>query len=45
MVDENGEILRTPEEDRLQATVALRKSQYQNDYNELKDLKTEIEQI
>lgn len=45
MVDDNGEIIRTPEEDLLQKKIALRKQQYQTDYNELKDLKTEIEQI
>lgn len=43
MVDENGEIIRTEEENSLQQKIALRKQQYQNDYNELKDLKTEIE--
>ena len=43
MVDDNGEILRTDDEDRLQKKIALMKQQYQFDYNELKDLKTEIE--
>ena len=45
MVDENGEIIRTAEENQLQQQIAQKKQQYQSDYNELKDLKTQIEQI
>jgi hypothetical protein len=45
LVDENGEIERTAEEDALQIQVSKAKQQYQKEYNELKDLKTEIERI
>lgn len=45
LVDENGEVQRTPEEMQLQSQIASRKQAYQEDYNELKDLKTEIERI
>ena len=45
LVDENGEIERTKEEDELQAKIARHKQAYQAEYNELKDLKTEIERI
>jgi len=45
LVDDNGEIIRTPEEDTLQRTIYKMKQTYQTDYNELKDLKGEIEQI
>ena len=45
MVDDNGEVMRTPEEMQMQQKIALRKQAYQEDYNELKDLKGEIERI
>ena len=45
LVDENGEIIRTDEEKLLQQQIATRKQSYQEDYNELKDLKSEIERI
>ena len=45
MVDENGEIVRTDEEDGLQGQINKLKHNYQREYNELKDLKMEIERI
>ena len=45
MIDENGEIVRTEEEDTLQSKIHKLKQSYQQEYNELKDLKTEIERI
>lgn len=45
LIDENGEIQKTPEEDKLQAQIMQLKREYQTQYNELKDLKTEIERI
>lgn len=45
MVDDNGELLRTPEEDELQQRINQFKQKYQTEYTELKDLKTEIERI
>lgn len=43
MVDDNGEIIRTPEEETLQRKIYTMKQEYQTDYNELKDLKGDIE--
>jgi len=45
MVDENGEIMKTPEEEALQVEVSKLKIEYQNGYTELKELKAEIERI
>ena len=45
LIDANGEIIKTPEEDQLQGEIMKEKRDYQNQYNELKDLKTEIERI
>lgn len=45
MVDKNGEIIRTPEEDALQNEISKAKEQYKKQYDELKDLKSEIERI
>jgi hypothetical protein len=45
LVDENGEVTRTHEEMELQQKIASRKMEYQEDYNELKDMKGEIERI
>lgn len=45
LIDENGEIQKTPEEEQLQAKIQVLKRDYQSQYNELKDLKTEIERI
>ena len=45
LVDENGEIIKTPEEQQLQEQVSKQKRDYQSQYNELKSLKTEIERI
>ena len=45
MVDDNGEIVRTDEEEALQLQINKLKQTYQKEYNELKDLKTEIERI
>ena len=39
LVDENGEIVKTPEEDSIQEKISGVKREYQNQYNELKDLK------
>jgi len=45
LVDENGEIIKTPEEEEIQGKINLLKNDYQAQYNELKDLKSEIERI
>lgn len=45
MVDDNGEIIKTPEENQLQGEVAKLKKGYQDSYQELKELKKEIERI
>ena len=45
MVDDNGEIVRTEEEEAIQLQINKLKHNYQNEYNELKDLKQEIERI
>jgi len=45
MVDDSGEIIKTDEETKIQVEINLLKSTYQLEYNELKDLKTEIERI
>lgn len=45
LVDENGEIIKTPEEDQIQGKITQLKNEYQQQYNELKDLKSEIERI
>ena len=45
MVDDTGEIIKTDEESKIQIEINLLKSTYQLEYNELKDLKTEIERI
>jgi len=45
LIDGNGEIMKTPEEEQLQGQIVKLKKDYQGQYNELKDLKTEIERI
>ena len=45
MVDDNGELVRTEEEDQIQSQINRYKQTYQAEYTELKDLKTEIERI
>ena len=45
MVDDNGELVRTQEEDEIQSRINKQKQSYQMEYSELKDLKTEIERI
>jgi kinesin family protein 6/9 len=45
LVDESGEIIKTDEEEKIQLEISKLKQTYQTDYNELKDLKTEIERI
>ena len=45
MVDRNGEIIKTPEEDQLQSDINNVKAIYQNQYSELKELKADIERI
>ena len=45
MVDDNGELVRTEEEDQFQSQINGQKQAYQREYSELKDLKTEIERI
>lgn len=45
LVDENGEIIKTDEEEHNQAKITEVKRKYQAQYNELKDLKSEIERI
>lgn len=42
---QTGEVLKTPEEDALQQQISKHKIKYQEQYNELKDLKAEIERI
>lgn len=42
---QSGEVLKTPEEDTLQQQISKHKLSYQEQYNELKDLKAEIERI
>ena len=44
-VDSNGEIIQTPEELNLQSQISQLKIMYQNQYQELKELKGEIERI
>jgi DNA-directed RNA polymerase subunit L len=45
LIDENGEVIRSKEENEIQAHISKMKIQYQEDYNELKELKNEIERI
>jgi DNA-directed RNA polymerase subunit L len=45
LIDENGEVIRSKEENEIQAQISKMKIQYQEDYNELKELKNEIERI
>jgi kinesin family protein 6/9 len=45
MVDKNGEIIRTPEEEKLLNEIAVTKNASQKQYYELKELKAEIENI
>ena len=45
LIDENGELQKTPEEDQIQARIVVLKRDYSTQYNELKDLKSEIERI
>ena len=45
LVDDNGEIIKTPEEEAKQAKITGLKKDYQAQYNELKELKSEIERI
>lgn len=45
LVDASGEVLKTPEEEQLQAQTNGLKIKYQEQYNELKELKAEIERI
>ncbi len=45
MVDKNGEIVQTEEENALQTEISSAKSAYQKQYAELKDLKADIERI
>ena len=45
LVDASGEVLKTPEEEQLQAQTNGLKMKYQEQYNELKELKAEIERI
>ena len=45
MVDDNGELVRTEEEDALQGRINGLKHTYQSEYTELKELKSEIERI
>lgn len=45
LVDENGEIIKTEEEDQKQSKISECKQKYQAQYHELKDLKSEIERI
>ena len=44
-MDDNGEIVKTPEEEELQMQISQFKHKYQREYTELKELKTEIERI
>jgi molecular chaperone GrpE (heat shock protein) len=46
LVDQStGEIIKTAEEDEYQSKITKLKREYQSQYNELKDLKQEIERI
>jgi kinesin family protein 6/9 len=45
MVDDNGDIMKTEEEVGIQHEINRLKVQYQIQYNELKELKSEIERI
>ena len=45
LVDDNGEIIKTDEENHLQSKIAEHKKSFQAQYNELKDQKSEIERI
>jgi len=45
LIDASGEIIKTPEEEELQGQIVKLKRDYQEQYNELKELKTEIERI
>ena len=45
MVDDSGEIIKTPEEQEMQGKIHQLKLRYQKEYTELKELKTEIERI
>ncbi|CDW78814.1 UNKNOWN [Stylonychia lemnae] len=44
-VDSNGEIIQTPEELNMQQKISILKKSYQDQYQELKELKSEIERI
>ena len=44
-VDSNGEIIQTAEELNLQSKISVLKKSYQDQYQELKELKSEIERI
>lgn len=41
----SGEVLKTPEEEQYQSQINKHKLKYQEQYNELKELKAEIERI
>ena len=45
LIDANGELQKTDEEDQIQGRIVTLKRDYQSQYNELKDLKGEIERI
>ena len=46
MIDPStGEVLKTPEEEQYQSQINKYKLKYQEQYNELKELKAEIERI
>ncbi len=46
MIDpSSGEVLKTPEEEQYQSQINKYKLKYQEQYNELKELKAEIERI
>ncbi len=46
MIDpSSGEVLKTPEEEQYQTQINKYKLKYQEQYNELKELKAEIERI
>ncbi len=46
MIDpSSGEVLKTPEEEQYQSQINKHKLKYQEQYNELKELKAEIERI
>jgi kinesin family protein 6/9 len=40
-----GEVIKTPEEEQIQGQINKHKMRYQEQYNELKELKAEIERI